>query len=79
MTTNTTTATTTLAGRTALVTGASSGIGEAIAHELAAAGAVVVVTGRDAVRTEAVVTAIREAGGSAEGAVVDLALSLIHI
>lgn len=73
MTTNTTTATTTLAGRTALVTGASSGIGEAIAHELAAAGAVVVVTGRDAVRTEAVVTAIRQAGGSAEGAVVDLA------
>jgi 3-oxoacyl-[acyl-carrier protein] reductase len=77
MTTNPTTTTpvpgTTLAGRTALVTGASSGIGEAIAQELAAAGAAVVVAGRDATRTEAVVTAIRAAGGTAEAAVVDLA------
>jgi 3-oxoacyl-[acyl-carrier protein] reductase len=62
-----------LAGRTALVTGASSGIGEAIAHELAAAGAVVVVTGRDAARTDRVVADIRAAGGTAHPLVADLA------
>jgi 3-oxoacyl-[acyl-carrier protein] reductase len=73
MTTNPSTSSTSLAGRTALVTGASSGIGEAIAHELAAAGAAVVVTGRDATRTESVAAAIRAAGGTAEAAVGDLA------
>jgi 3-oxoacyl-[acyl-carrier protein] reductase len=72
MTTNDTT-NHTLAGRTALVTGASSGIGEAIAHELAAAGAAVLVTGRDATRTDRVVADIRAAGGTAHALVADLA------
>jgi 3-oxoacyl-[acyl-carrier protein] reductase len=40
-----------LAGRTALITGSSSGIGEAIARVLAASGAHVIVNGRDAERT----------------------------
>ena len=44
-----------LAGRTALVTGSSSGLGEAIAHRLASSGAHVLVHGRDRTRTEAVV------------------------
>lgn len=61
-----------LAGRTALVTGSSSGIGEAIAHVLAASGATVIVHGRDRERTERVVTAIGARGWSAIPLVGDL-------
>ncbi|KFN50044.1 glucose 1-dehydrogenase [Arenimonas composti] len=55
-----------LRGRTALVSGASRGIGESIAHLLAAAGAHVVCTSRRREGCEAVAAAIRAAGGSAE-------------
>lgn len=55
-----------LTGKTALVSGASRGIGEAIAHVLAAHGAHVVCTSRKLDGCEAVATAIRDAGGSAE-------------
>ena len=55
-----------LTGRTALVTGASRGIGEAIAHLLAAHGAHVVCTSRKVDACETVAAAIRDAGGSAE-------------
>jgi len=61
-----------LAGRTAIVTGSSSGIGEAIARVLAASGATVVVSGRDAARADAVVARIRSSGGAAHGVTVDL-------
>lgn len=44
----------TLAGRRALITGASGGIGEGIADAFAAAGATVIVHGRDHDRTHAV-------------------------
>lgn len=54
-----------LQGKMALVTGATAGIGQAIAHALAREGAHVVVTGRDQQRGQAVVEAIRTAGGSA--------------
>ncbi len=54
-----------LDGRVAVVTGSSSGLGEAIAHELARAGAAVVVSSRDAGRAGAVAEAIGEAGGTA--------------
>src|SRR5689334_21346943 len=63
---------TTLAGRTALVTGSSGGIGEAIARVLAASGVNTVVSGRDADRTQAVVDAILEAGGRAHALTADL-------
>ena len=62
-----------LAGQTAIVTGSSSGIGEAIAHVLAASGAEVVVSGRDAARLQQVVESIRAAGGRARPVPADLA------
>jgi len=54
-----------LAGKRAFVTGSSSGIGAAIARELAAEGVAVVVHGRDRDRAEAVATQIRSDGGTA--------------
>jgi len=55
-----------LTGRTALVSGASRGIGEAIARLLAAQGAHVVCTSRKLEGCEAVAAAIRDQGGSAQ-------------
>lgn len=62
-----------LAGRVALVTGASKGIGAATARALAAAGAHVVLTARNVKALEAVEDAIHEAGGSSTIAPMDLA------
>ena len=56
-----------LDGRVALVTGASKGIGEAMARALAEAGAHVVVTSRRQEAVDAVAASIREAGGRATG------------
>ena len=60
------------AGRIALVTGASRGIGAAIAERLAAEGAHVVLTARTAKDLEAVEDRIFAAGGSATIAPLDL-------
>lgn len=62
-----------LAGMRVLVTGSSSGLGEAIALEFAAEGAAVVVHGRDAIRTEAVARQVRALGAQAATAIGDLA------
>lgn len=61
-----------LAGKRALVTGSSSGLGEAIVKQLAAEGVAVVVHGRDEGRASAVAEAIRAGGGKAEVALGDL-------
>lgn len=59
-------------GQVALVTGASRGIGAASAEALAAAGAHVVLTARDAKALEAVEERIHAAGGQATIAPLDL-------
>jgi meso-butanediol dehydrogenase / (S,S)-butanediol dehydrogenase / diacetyl reductase len=62
----------TFAGKVVLVTGSTTGIGEACALAFAESGARVMVSGRHEQRGRAVAAAIRAAGGSAEFAAVDL-------
>jgi NAD(P)-dependent dehydrogenase (short-subunit alcohol dehydrogenase family) len=62
-----------LVGRRALITGSTSGIGRAIAERLAAEGAVVVISGRNADEGSKVVAAIRADGLRAEFVQADLA------
>ncbi len=59
--------------KTCLVTGGTSGIGAAVAGQLAQLGASVLLTGRDAARGASVVQAIRAGGGQAEFLPVDFA------
>jgi NAD(P)-dependent dehydrogenase (short-subunit alcohol dehydrogenase family) len=61
-----------LSGFKALVTGATSGIGRAIARQLASEGADVIVHGRDAARGHDVVTEIVADGGTARFIQADL-------
>lgn len=61
-----------LEGRTAVVTGASSGIGRAVAEHLGAAGAHVVLGGRTADALDRVAATIGDAGGSAHAVVGDI-------
>ncbi len=62
-----------LDGRRALVTGAGRGLGRAIAHGLAEAGAHVIACSRTAAELESLVAEIVEAGGAAEALVLDVA------
>ncbi|MDZ4801226.1 MAG: SDR family NAD(P)-dependent oxidoreductase [Bryobacteraceae bacterium] len=55
-----------LDNKVALITGASRGLGKAMALALAGAGAKVALVGRDTAKLDEVAAAIREAGGTAE-------------
>jgi 3-oxoacyl-[acyl-carrier protein] reductase len=61
-----------LSGKRALVTGSTTGLGEAIARRLAAEGVAVVVHGRSSSRATAVAEAITAMGGTADVALGDL-------
>ena len=61
-----------LTGRSALVTGASSGIGHHLAQTLAAAGAHVFAAARRKDRLESLVQTIRAAGGTADAVALDV-------
>ena len=61
--------------KVAIITGAGTGIGAAIAHRLARLGWRVVLAGRTRVKLEAVVAAIRAAGGRAEAVPCDVTVS----
>jgi gluconate 5-dehydrogenase len=61
-----------LAGRTALVTGSSRGLGRAIAEGMAKAGARLIVNGTDPARVETAVAEFRSAGHLAEGVAFDV-------
>src|SRR5262245_58551174 len=63
-----------LTGRTVIVTGASRGIGRAIALRLARDGAAVVISARDAGRLAGVVAEIQAAGGFGRALALDLRL-----
>lgn len=64
-----------LEGRTALVTGASDGIGLAVAGTLAAEGAKVIINARGRERLEAAAAELRAAGGNVRAVAADLSVA----
>src|ERR1700739_4817826 len=72
--------TTRLAGRTALVTGSTAGLGAAVATALAQQGALVIVTGRNtAPRARGIVDRVESGGGSAAFVAADLGARPTHV
>lgn len=61
-----------LSGKRALVTGSSQGIGSALAHGLAGAGAEIVLNGRDKVKLETAADALRRTGATVHALAFDV-------
>ena len=61
-----------LQGQVHVITGGGSGIGRCVAHELAALGATVVITGRTQEKLDTVAAEIREDGGQVDTAAFDI-------
>lgn len=61
-----------LTGRTALITGSTRGLGQAIAEGMGQAGAALIVNGRDPAKTEAAAQDLREMGLTARAAAFDV-------
>jgi 2-deoxy-D-gluconate 3-dehydrogenase len=61
-----------LSGRVAVITGGNGGIGLGMAKGLAAAGATIVVAGRDSAKSSAAVTELKATGGQASAIAVDV-------
>jgi NAD(P)-dependent dehydrogenase (short-subunit alcohol dehydrogenase family) len=61
-----------MSGKTALITGSTDGVGRRVAERLAAAGATVIVHGRDKTRAEELVSRLRDKGGKAAYYLADL-------
>ncbi len=61
-----------MSGKTALITGSTDGVGRRVAERLAAAGATLIVHGRDETRAEELVSRIRDKGGKAVCHLADL-------
>ncbi|MBS0526657.1 MAG: glucose 1-dehydrogenase [Proteobacteria bacterium] len=61
-----------LSGRVAVITGGNGGIGLGMAKGMAAAGATIVVAGRDAAKNGAAVKELKDAGGQATAIPVDV-------
>ena len=61
-----------LSGRVAVITGGNGGIGLGMAKGMAAAGATIVVAGRDAAKNSAAVKELKEAGAEASAIPVDV-------
>ncbi|MGY5779009.1 SDR family NAD(P)-dependent oxidoreductase [Rhizobium sp. LEGMi135b] len=62
-----------MSGKTILITGSTDGVGRRVAERLAAAGATVLVHGRNQTRAEQLVSRIRDEGGNATFYLADLA------
>src|SRR5262245_16341625 len=67
-----------LHGKTALVTGGSSGLGQETARVLASRGAQVILTARDVPKGESVAAGIREATGNQRVEVAELELGSLQ-
>jgi NAD(P)-dependent dehydrogenase (short-subunit alcohol dehydrogenase family) len=61
-----------LDGRVAIITGGANGMGEAVAHTLAARGATVIIADKDTERSPLVESEIRAAGGDAHSIPTDM-------
>jgi NAD(P)-dependent dehydrogenase (short-subunit alcohol dehydrogenase family) len=60
-----------ISGKVAFVAGGYGGIGEAVAHALAQRGAIVVIAGRDAAKTQSLANTLCASGGEASSVALD--------